>query len=347
MSSNIVDLFNNILPIIQAPMASITTPKLVAAVSNSGAMGSFGFAYSSAEKINSDLREVRRLTKKPINTNFFIFSHPEIPSDDEYQKAIKFLEELPIKGDIQYNIPSPPYFPNLDQQLEPIWEYTPELITFHFGVPPFHVIEKAHSLGMLVGVTATCLDDAHSIEISGADFVIAQGIEAGGHRGTFDSYSVSDEKLHTSDLLKSFIENCSIPIISAGGIMDGKDIVNFLNKGALAVQMGTAFLCCDEAGKSSLYRDAISTHQKRQTAYTLGFSGRWAQGIENEFMSKIDKNFVLPFPLQNSLTSPLRAFAETMNNLEYQSIWAGTGFKQARSLPASQLISELILEMQI
>ena len=346
MNKSIVDLFKSITPIIQAPMAGVTNPKLVAAVSNSGAMGSFGFAYSTVEKIYSDLKEVRNLTKQPINTNFFIFKELQTPTESDYKQAIEILQSLPITNSIEYSIPSPPFFPELEEQLEPIWEYKPELLTFHFGIPPKHVIKKAHFLGMQVGVTATCLDEAQAIENSGVDFIVAQGIEAGGHRGTFDATGENDTKLSTIDLLKSLTSHCRIPIISAGGIMEGKDINNALNNGALAVQMGTAFLCCDEAGKSSLYRDAIRAQKERDTAYTNGFSGRWAQGIKNEFIKLMDKQFILPFPFQNLITSSLRSFAETNNNIEYQSLWAGQEYKKIRLLPASKLIAELIKQMK-
>ena len=346
MYKNIIDLFTEINPIIQAPMAGVTNPRLVAAVSNSGAVGSFGFAYSSVEKIYTDLKEARELTKKPINANLFIFKELETPSNNDYIKAIETLQNLPINSPVEYTIPSSPFYPELEEQLEPIWEYKPELLTFHFGIPAKHIIEKAHLFGMLVGVTATCLREAQAIESSGVDFIVAQGIEAGGHRGTFEVSGKNDAKLNTLALLRSLTTHCRIPIIAAGGIMEGKDINNAINNGALAVQMGTAFLCCDEAGKSSLYREALWNQQEREIIYTKGFSGRWAQGIKNEFITLMDKQYVLPFPLQNTLTNSLRSFAEKTNNMEYQSLWVGKEYKKIRSLPASKLIGILINEMQ-
>ena len=210
-------------------------------------------------------------------------------------------------------------------------------------VRPHH---RTYSRPKEIRKTATCLREAQAIESSGVDFIVAQGIEAGGHRGTFEVSGKNDAKLNTLALLRSLTTHCRIPIIAAGGIMEGKDINNAINNGALAVQMGTAFLCCDEAGKSSLYREALWNQQEREIIYTKGFSGRWAQGIKNEFITLMDKQYVLPFPLQNTLTNSLRSFAEKTNNMEYQSLWVGKEYKKIRSLPASKLIGILINEIQ-
>ena len=338
------DLIKNCIPIIQAPMAGgYTTPKLVGAVSNTGAIGSFGFSYSDANKINDDLIEVRKFTNKVVNSNFFIFPETKLPSNNELIEAIAVLKSLPLKA--EYTIPSKPFFSSLDQQLEPIWKHKPQLLTFHFGLPPKYIIEKAHAYGIFVGVTATCLKEAHEIENSGSDFIVAQGIEAGGHRGTFDSTATEDKKLSTFELSKILIKQCSIPIISAGGIMNGKDIRTFLNEGVLAVQMGTAFLCCDEAGTNTIHRQYILNKKERNSVFTKNFSGRLARGIDNEFISLMEGNFILPFPLQNNLTAPLRKEASKSGNGEYQSFWAGKWYKKARSLPVDILINELKSEM--
>jgi nitronate monooxygenase len=339
-----IDLIKNCIPIIQAPMAGgYTPPKLVAAVSNTGAIGSFGFSYSNANKINDDLIEVRKLTNKVINSNFFIFPETKIPSHNELEEAIDVLKSLPLNA--KYTIPSKPFFPSLDQQLEPIWKHKPQLLTFHFGLPPKYVIEKAHSYGIFVGVTATSFEEAYEIEKSGSDFVVAQGIEAGGHRGTFNSKAIQDKKLSTFELSKILVKQCSIPIISAGGIMNGEDIRTFINEGVVAVQMGTAFLCCDEAGTNKIHRQYILNKKERNSVFTKNFSGRYARGIDNEFISLMDGKVILPFPLQNTLTAPLRKEASKIENGEYQSFWAGKEFKKARSLPVDILINELKSEM--
>ena len=333
------------IPIIQAPMAGVTTPELVAAVSNTGAIGSFGFAYSNAEKIDSDLSEARKLTDKPINANFFVFPKQHTLSDKDYKIANDVLESLPLTSVTSYQSLSASFPPSLERQLEPIWKHKPKFITFHFGLPPKHILQRAQSLGIYVGVTATCLEEAMAIQNRGADFVIAQGIEAGGHRGTFFVDGKEDQKLPTFELLKVLKGQCVLPIVCAGGIMNGSDIVTYLNEGAIAVQMGTSFLCCHEAGTNPVHKKYILEERQRKTVYTKGFSGRWAQCIENEFTLLMENKYVLPFPLQNTLTSSLKKLAVKTENGEYQSLNAGTEFKKARSLPAAKLISELVSEM--
>ena len=336
----------SLLPIFQAPMAGgITTPNLVATVSNTGAVGSFGFAYSSAKKIDKDLIEVRRLTKNPINANFFIFPQNVNLSGKQSANANKALNELPLLlNNPSVDLPTT-YFPLLEKQLEPIWIHKPEFLTFHFGVPPKRFLRQARSLGIKVGITATCAKEASQIQSQGADFIIAQGVEAGGHRGTFNASNKIDKKLCTLDLLRDLKKQFKIPIVCAGGIMNGKDISDFLNEGAIAVQMGTAFLCCDEAGTNSVYKNYILKEKERRTVYTRGFSGRWARCLENEFTSLMEGKTVLPFPLQFNLTAILRKLAEEEGNGEYQSFYAGKHFKKARKLPAATLISKLADEM--
>ena len=339
-----IDLIKNCIPIIQAPMAGgYTTPKLVGAVSNTGAIGSFGFSYSDANKINDDLFQVRKLTNKVINSNFFIFPKTKIPSNNQILDAIDVLKSLPLNA--EYTFPSKPFFPSLEKQLEPIWKHKPQLLTFHFGLPSKYIIEKAHSFGIFVGVTATCFEEACEIEKSGSDFIVAQGIEAGGHRGTFNSKTGVDKKLSTFELSKILVKQCSIPVISAGGIMNGEDIRTFMNEGVVAVQMGTAFLCCDEAGTNLVHRQYILNKQERNSVFTKNFSGRYARGIDNEFISLMDGKIILPFPIQNTLTVPLRKEASKAGNGEYQSFWAGKEFKKTRSLPVDILIDTLKSEM--
>ncbi len=318
----------------------ITTPQLVAAVANQGSVGSFGFAYSAPEKIHTDLVAAQSLTSGPINANFFVFNPVRLPSDQTQKNAIEALRSLNVDGVQSLTIPAEPFYPSLMDQLEPIWKARPAILSFHFGLPPEGAIEKAHALGIAVGISATSLAEALAIESAHADFIVAQGIEAGGHRGQFD-LQAKDEGLSALELTAQLAKHCRIPIVAAGGIMTGADINSALSKGAQAAQMGTAFLCCDESGTPPSYRHYLLHKQNRPTTLTKAFSGRLARGIENTFTRTMQDHVTLPFPIQNTLTGPLRQWASAQQDAEYQSLWAGTAYEKIRSMSTQDLMQQL------
>ena len=332
------------IPVIQAPMAGgITTPALVSEVSNAGGLGSFGFAYSSPETIDHDLKLAQSLTQGPINANFFLFPKVELPDSKTIERAIEPLHEL--ASDIDFVVPKPPFYPDLEMQLEPIWQLRPAVLSFHFGIPPEWVVQRARALNIAIGITATSLEEAQKIEQSGANFIVAQGIEAGGHRGIFESDAV-DEMLSTFDLLHQLLRYCTIPAVAAGGIMDGRDIRKAMNLGASAVQMGSAFLCCPESGASSEYKALLLAENPRPSVFTKGFSGRWARGVENAFTRHMEGKLTLAFPIQNTLTGTLRQAAARSRNAEHQSLWAGAAFHKARTLKVCELMKALQIELE-
>ena len=333
------------VPVIQAPMAGgINNPKLASEVANAGGVGSFGFAYSASQKISEDLVTARALTTGPINANFFVFSSVALPAQSLQEQASSALKNLPIDGEYSVAIPQAPFYPAIEEQLKPVWAHCPEILTFHFGLPPPGVIERARTLGIAVGITATSLQEAKAIEKAGADFIVAQGIEAGGHRGIFNP-DHADEKLSAIDLTTQLVQGCSIPVVTAGAMMDGADIYNALKAGAVAAQLGTAFLCCDESGASAAHKDYLLNKHARGSVFTTGFSGRPARGIANEFIRLIENKSVLPFPIQNTMTASLRQLAGQSNNGEYQSLWAGQDYSRARKLSAKNLMLSLKNEL--
>ena len=335
------------IPIIQAPMAGgINNPRLASEVSNAGGVGSFGFSYSTPQKISEDLAATKALTKGPVNANFFVFSPVNLPAQTIQQQAIAALKILPLEGEYSLSIPHAPFYPDLGEQLNPVWEHRPEFLTFHFGIPAPSIIEKAHALGIAIGMTATSLKEAMAIEKAGADFIVAQGIEAGGHRGIFNPEE-TDEKFTAIALTKLLVKGCSIPIVAAGAIMDGSDIANILKAGAVAAQLGTAFLCCDESGASLAHKEYLLKHHDRGSVFTTGFSGRPARGIANEFIRLMESKTILPFPIQNTMTASLRQLAGRTNNGEYQSLWAGQDFSRTRKLSAKNLMLALHEELLI
>lgn len=344
--------FSNLtIPIIQAPMAGgINSPELVAGVSNAGGLGSFGFAYSSPEKILADLKAAKALIKQApnnrIHANFFVFQDPVLPQASECQTALNNLNDILAPLGISAGVPPQPFIPNLDAMLEPVWVECPEVLSFHFGIPSKAVIEKAHSLGIAVGVTATCLDEGLQIQAAGADFIVVQGIEAGGHRGTFlpDQDGLLDQKKTLKDLLIELRKQTKLPLIAAGGIMNGQDIRQVIKIGADAVQMGTAFLVADESGASSAHKRLMHHHHDKKAVFTKAFSGRWAQGIQNKFTDLMQSKTVLPFPIQNTMTASMRRWAVENDDADYQSLWVGQAFHQSRAMPVKDLMSLLFQE---
>ena len=332
-------------PIIQAPMAGgLNTPLLASEVCKAGGVGSFGFAYSGAAQIAQDLAETKALTSGPVNANFFIFQPVKMPSKQIIADALTALSGFSLDDDCTLSVPTEPFFPDITQQLKSIWAEPPAMLTFHFGLPPQDIIQAAHSRNISVGVTATNVEEGLAIVKSGADFIVAQGIEAGGHRGTFSAHG-DDREVPVSHLVQDLVKATPLPIVAAGGIMSGQDINKVLTLGAVAAQMGTAFLCCDEAGTPPSYRAMLLSDDPRPTQFTRGFSGRRAQGISNRFMTDMERKATLPFPIQNTLTGPVRQAAAKSNDVEFQSLWAGNGYAKTRAMSVAELMQALQDEM--
>jgi nitronate monooxygenase len=333
------------IPIIQAPMAGgINLPALVAGVSNAGGLGSFGFAYSTPEKIQADLQAAKALMKavpkSRMHANFFIFEAPVLPPPSDCDAALEDLNEVLSPLGISAELPKQPFIPNIDAMLEPIWIERPDVLSFHFGLPSHGVIEKAHSLGITVGVTATSLDEAIKIQGIGADFIVVQGIEAGGHRGTFkmDQINPIDQKKSLKDLLIELKEHISLRLIAAGGIMNGQEVNQVMQWGAVAAQMGTAFLVANESGASPAHKRLILNHHEGKAVFTKAFSGRWAQGLNNQFIEQMKDQTVLPFPIQNTMTASMRRWAVERDQSDYQSLWVGQAFAKSRAMPVKDLM---------
>ena len=330
-------------PLIQAPMAGgPNTPDMVSTVANLGAVGSYGFAYSSVEKIRCDLLAAREKISDDcvgaVNANFFIFDEVSKPEPAHIEAAIKNLVTI-SDYQVDFKEPCAPYFPDLSKQLEPVWEIRPEILTFHFGIPNEEIIRKAHSLGIAVGITATSYGEARQIEQAGADFIVAQGIEAGGHRGIFNPANHDDE-LPCFELIKS-LAAIKLPLVAAGGIMKTNQIRDAIALGATAVQMGTAFLTTTESGASKAHKNYLLENTERSSEITWGFSGRPARGINNRFIEKMVDKAILPFPLQNSLTAKVRAAALAGDDGEFQSLWAGSNFSGCRNEAITELLERL------
>ena len=333
-------------PIIQAPMSGGgTTPELVAAVCNAGALGSLGAAYLTPDQLASDIRSIRALTAKPFNVNLFAGGYtPESPVDAAPMLAI--LAEIHASLGLPAPV-LPPWPPNrFDEQLEVVLDARPAIFSFTFGVLAPDALARLRKRGIAIIGTATTAKEGRRLDESGVTAIVAQGAEAGGHRGTFVG-AFETSLVPTLQLVPALRNEVSVPVIASGGLMDGRDIADSFARGAVAAQLGTAFLTCHESGISDSYKRALLAARSDTTIITRAFSGRPARSLANAFTERLRKNegIILPFPLQNALTRPMRAGAAKLDNSEFQSLYAGQGVSRARSLPAGQLISHLVAQL--
>jgi nitronate monooxygenase len=332
--------------IIQAPMSGgPATPELVAAVCNAGGMGSLGVGYLSPDQIASDIRRTKALTDKAFNVNLFAGGYAsDSPVDAGPMLALlaEIHEELGLPAPTL-----PAWSPNpFNEQLEAVLEAQPAVFSFTFGVPDADAMARLKARGIATIGTATTVEEGRQLEERGVTAIAAQGAEAGGHRGTFAG-SFDAAVIPTLELVRSLREKISIPVIASGGLMDGRDVAESLASGAIAAQLGTAFLTCPEAGTSNPYRKAILAAKTDTTVITRAFSGRPARGMTNAFIERLKgkEEIILPFPLQNTLTRPMRNAAAERGQPGYLSLFAGQGVARARTMPAAELIDEMVLTM--
>ena len=332
-------------PIIQGPMAGgFCTPALVAAVSNAGGLGSLPGSLLSPAVLREQVAQIRALTDKPFMLNFFVQKVPQ-PSEEEIASAAELLR--PVWASLGWEqLPRPALWcQDFATQLDAVLELRPAVVSFTFDILDAAQVERLHQAGIAVIGTVTTVDEALAWQAAGADAIVASGVEAGGHRGTFIGRQ-EDATLGARELWPAVVAAVDIPVIAAGNIMDGADIRAALDAGAQAVQMGTAFLVSDEAAVHPAYRAQLLSGQA-STRLTRAFSGRYARGIENRFMRQMAgvEALVPAYPVQNALTGSIRAAAAANNDPELMSLWAGAGVNRARAMPVAQLMQTLVTEM--
>jgi nitronate monooxygenase len=334
-------------PIIQGPMAGgATTAELVAAVSNAGGLGSLGASLLSPAQIRDEVAKIRTLTGQPFLVNLFVLETPA-PSPQQVEEASGLLKPL-WEGLGWSSLPVPAkWCEDFGAQLDALISLRPAAASFTFGILDPSQVERLHDAGILVIGTVTTVDEALAWQTVGADAVVASGVEAGGHRGTFLGPQ-EEATLPARALWPKVAEAVDIPVIAAGGIMTGIDILEALKSGAKAVQMGSAFLVCDESGIHPTYRQALLEVGDKPTRLTRVFSGRYARGIENRFMREMESVAarIPAYPVQNALTGPIRAAAAAKGDPGLMSLWAGAEIRRARPMSVAKLMQTLVAEMR-
>jgi nitronate monooxygenase len=336
------------LPVIQAPMAGgATTPELVAAVSNAGGLGSYAAAMLSPEAMAEGMARIRELTDRPFGVNLFVLDTPN-PAPAELISAQARLAPYRAALGLESVGAMPERFcEDNHAQIETLIGLAPQVASFTFGVLDSATVARFRAAGSLVVGTATTVAEALAWEEAGADAVCMQGSEAGGHRGTFLG-DFEQSSIGLMALLPQAAAALRVPLIAAGGIMDGRGIAAALMLGAQAAQLGTAFLCCPESGIHATWKAAIREVGDDATRLTRVFSGRQARGIVNAFMDELreDESAVPAYPVQNALTGEIRRAATAQGRTEFMSLWAGQGAGLARELSAAQLVGVLADELR-
>lgn len=331
-------------PLIQAPMAGVQGAALAVAVSNAGALGSLPCAMLSPEVMDRELAALAAGTQRPFNVNFFCHAPPE--ADEAREAAWRawlstYYREAGLDIDA---VPTGPGRVPFNRAAADLLErFRPKVVSFHFGLPDLDLLDRVKGWGSVVLSSATTVEEARWLEAFGADAIIAQGVEAGGHRGMFLTDDLTTQA-GTFALLPQIVAAVGVPVIAAGGIADAAGVAAAMALGASGVQVGTAFLCCTEATTSALHRAALQSEAAHHTALTHLFTGRPARGIVNRVMRELGPmNPVAPaFPLATAAMAPLRAHWEAKGSGDFSPLWSGQNASGCREVPAAELVGELV-----
>jgi nitronate monooxygenase len=329
-------------PILQAPMLVVSTPEMVAAVSNENCLGILPLGYASPEKAKAQITKLKTLTGKPFAVNVFPYVPPQLENE---------IDNAPLRRIFQkYNVPFFDTVPDKDpfesyeSVLNLVIEERIPAVSFHFGIPSREVMEKLKANGIITLATATSVKEADMIESAGIDIVVAQGIEAGGNRGTFIEEPLPQVGLFS--LLPQIADKVKIPVIAAGGIMDGRTVAAALMLGASGVQIGSALIRAKESGAPNSWKQAVAKAGDTSTVLTNVWSGRYGRCLENEFTKEMSSSPVYPSPIQHYLTSKLREAGRAKDLPGIQSLWAGQSAHYAKDRNTKDIIRSIIKEAE-
>ncbi|MGH8317399.1 MAG: NAD(P)H-dependent flavin oxidoreductase [Steroidobacteraceae bacterium] len=338
------------LPIIQAPMAGVSTPAMAAAVSNAGALGSIGAGATNADGARRMIGAVRERSKRPLNVN--VFCHRPAKASNALEGGwLEFLrppfERFGVKPPLRLREIYRSFLED-EGMLAALVAEKPRVVSFHFGLPSAEQIRALREAGSVLLATATSLAEGRAAVNAGVDAVVAQGYEAGGHRGVFDADG-EDDCLGTLPLTRILVRSLDVPVIAAGGIMDGLGITAALRLGAAAAQLGTAFIACDESDADAGYRRALASEAAHHTVMTRVISGRPARCLQNSFtiLARAASPRQVPdYPIAYDAGKALNAAAKAAGETGYGAQWAGQGAPLARALPAAELVAALAKELR-
>jgi nitronate monooxygenase len=340
----IIELFGIEHPIVLAPMAGPSTAELAIAVAEAGGMGSLATATSSVEQIRKDLGVIRQGTANPINLNFFTHAQPRHDASEEARWRARlrtYYSELGVDPDEAVSVPA--RAPFNDETCTIVEEFKPEVVSFHFGLPEQWLLSRVKAVGCKVIASATTAAEAAWLAGRGCDAIIAQGCEAGGHRGMFLTDDVASQA-GTFALVPQVVDAVDVPVIAAGGIADGRGIVAAMALGATAVQIGTAYLLCPEANVTPIHRNALRAVRDDGTTLTNVFTGRPARGVINRIMREVGplSPDAPAFPLAAGALAPLKAAAEARGSSDFSPLWSGQAAALCREMPAGELTKLLV-----
>jgi nitronate monooxygenase len=340
----LLDLFGIEHPIIQAPMAGPTTPEMAIAASKAGALGSLAAAMLTPDLLRAELQTVQQQTDRPINVNFFCHTPPVVDAGREAgwrKRLARYYDELGVPASAaDGGAVRTPYGAAMGALL---LEFRPKVASFHFGLPEEGLLKPLRDAGILILSSATTVEEARWLEVRGVDAVIAQGAEAGGHRGMFLTDDIASQP-GTMALVPQVVDAVKVPVIAAGGIADGRGVAAALALGAAGVQVGTAFLLTPEARTSPVHRAALKSRSADVTALTNIFTGRPARGVVNRIMREVGpiSSEAPSFPLAAGAAAPLRAAAEAKGSGDFTPLWSGQAALLAREMPAAAVVATLV-----